>query len=90
MILAIDLGNTRTKVGLFRAGQLEQVWTPAMGEVESKVAEICSHFGNIKAVGWLSVADSKRDPQTWKLWQDLTFSPRLVGIHSPPQQRNCF
>ncbi|MEM9986221.1 MAG: type III pantothenate kinase, partial [Bacteroidota bacterium] len=37
---------------------------------------------DIEAVSWLSVADPQRDPLTWRMWQKLTISPRLVRIHS--------
>ncbi|MEM7654534.1 MAG: type III pantothenate kinase [Bacteroidota bacterium] len=83
MILALDIGNTRTKLGLFKDGKLAQVFiadTQELPEALSPVLEARKEAESLQ-MGWMSVA-SEVDPEKWAVWKRFAKAPRLVHIKS--------
>jgi len=82
-ILAIDIGNTRTKIAIFKAQQLERIWYFLNNEVDDQSEDLLAYllaFDNIK-VGWISVV-SKANPEDWSIWDQLSADIHFIYIHN--------
>lgn len=82
-MLAIDIGNTRTKLACFLAGERTGLWHAATAELEAKLAEI---LGQLPcelslAVGWISVAADSPMVE-WACWDHFVVKPTFHPLRS--------
>ncbi len=81
MIVAIDIGNTQVKVGIFSGAGLLEVWRVAVSDLdESLKAKLLP--GQIRKVGWASVARPDFQPANLSVWQSQEVVPEFVPITS--------
>ena len=69
--LAIDMGNTRTKIGYFKGKQLVDVWYSSPTELQEVLESFLATFeGGDLHVGWISVNHSL-DLSQWPIWKGI-------------------
>ena len=87
-LLAIDIGNTRTKVACFVAGERRGLWQMPTAGLEAGLAEITAQLPEtcLLRVGWISVADDLR-LEGWACWARFLTPPVFVPIRSIGQLR---
>lgn len=76
MNLAIDIGNTRTKVAYFIEGKIEDTWSFSTGALENGLREVVHTFpadAQLK-VGWISVAGDF-DLRNYRIWEKFSLKP---------------
>lgn len=83
MYLAIDIGNTTTKIALFGDEDIRQFWRVETSQLETDLGEIVLTLNPEKqlAVGWISTA-SPKDLEALPLWQHFNIPPFLFSIQS--------
>lgn len=83
MILAIDIGNTRTKAGLFEHEEMQRFWNIPSKDLENGMGEILADIPaeiNLQ-IGWASVAKRMKFSQS-SIWSKFANSPKFTHIHS--------
>jgi len=81
VILAIDIGNTRVKVGKFVQGRLVQTWQGEAGSLEQLMADVIHPEApdTLFYIGWVSV-NQPILPETWACWHKFSASPHCVPL----------
>lgn len=79
--MALDLGNTRTKAGIFVKGQLMQTFTSETRHLEASVESWLSTFPDDTSwtFAWISVAQEPPIPR-WEIWQARKLRPQWIPI----------
>ena len=94
-ILALDIGNTRCKLGWFAqndGGKLQQVWTVDTAALPDALIPILDTFDASTPIqiGWMSVG-KEMDPPSWSIWDRFSVQPKWVhiasGFHFPIENR---
>lgn len=82
MILAIDIGNTRTKVGLFFQEELQDVYIlPTDHLAQELEARLRSLDPNSELlIGWTSVSH-ETSLSTWEMWKRFSVPPQFIEIN---------
>ena len=83
MILAIDIGNTRSKIGLYENGEMQDFWNLASKELASELSVILPKIpakSQLK-VGWISVA-ARISLSRFPMWGYFHAAPIFTHIHS--------
>ncbi|RMG23737.1 MAG: type III pantothenate kinase [Bacteroidetes bacterium] len=69
-VLTIDMGNTRTKMGLFEAGRIQQSWRMLNASLEEELKKNLSPLSSTEklVVGWMQVSGGREVPEleAWK------------------------
>ncbi len=68
--IAIDVGNTRAKLGLWLGQELLQSWQAPLAAVSDSLAQRLPHRVGPCQVGWISVADPSWRPEALPLWTE--------------------
>jgi len=85
--LAIDIGNTRTKLGLFGPEGLQAQWVLPTDGLEADMAAVWPSLTAPLRVGWIQVA-TETDPRRWRGWPEGTeFLPIHTGMPLPIAHR---
>ncbi|MEZ4827281.1 MAG: type III pantothenate kinase [Bacteroidia bacterium] len=93
MILAIDIGNTRTKLGLFRDGQMVHTWNVSSSDLETAIpaclAEV--HVSESLECGWISVGQIA-EIGIFPFWTRLPYQVNLhqITISDPLPVKNHY
>lgn len=81
-MLAIDIGNTRTKVACFTEKQMGKVHSFPSKEFEEQFSAYIKELPTPPArIGWISVAQ-KLDIRTLNLWTAQKITPHFSHIHT--------
>lgn len=82
MILAIDIGNTRAKLGIFSSSELQQVLVADTDNLASSLTDILQEMPDTTAlkVAWTSVAQVFRLDHL-EIWQRFRSEPYFLHIH---------
>jgi type III pantothenate kinase len=93
MILAIDIGNTRTKAALFEESNIRQHWVFETARLETELSIIASAIpqGKELRISWISTS-APADPQRFSCWKGLKTEPVFIPIdaESPLPIRNKY
>lgn len=83
MIIAFDIGNTRTKMAAFEQGKLIQHWNLSSHHLAQELSDILSQLpqGDFYQIGWMSVANV-RPLDTYQLWKSWENSYTISHIHT--------
>ncbi len=77
----IDIGNTRSKIGLFSAEGLQELYAIETPILQEKMQEILAFYPKNTpiSVAYMSTAQ-EMNLETWAIWQP--FSPKIVKIEA--------
>ncbi|MDX1906841.1 MAG: type III pantothenate kinase [Bacteroidia bacterium] len=93
VLLAIDIGNTRTKAGRYEAGHLVAVWHLDTSRLSEELGEALAEVapGTRLQIGWINVSGSV-DLAALPVWTRFEVPPVWVEIHafSPMPVRNAY
>ncbi|MEZ4777477.1 MAG: type III pantothenate kinase [Bacteroidia bacterium] len=81
MELAIDIGNTRTKLGLFQQNELVQTWNVPSTDLETSISTCLREIEQCEILhcGWISV-NKPADIASFTVWGELTFPATVRQI----------
>ncbi len=85
-VLAIDIGNTRTKMARFEQGVREQVWNLSTNNLTAELEQVLSTFPRTcqLQVGWISVA-AQQSIEALDAWRYFDTPPIFTPIESLDQ-----
>ncbi|MDX2247483.1 MAG: type III pantothenate kinase [Bacteroidia bacterium] len=81
MELAIDIGNTRTKIGLFQQNEMVRNWNVPSADLEKNLADCLSeiNFTGELSCGWMSVGTTQAI-ESFAVWSALPFPVNIRPI----------
>lgn len=82
MTIAVDIGNTQVKVGLFAQGRLQRSWQTPLDRLDRSLSEALASLTDPPRVGWVSVARPDFALEKLSVWERWGGTAPIVQIDS--------